>query len=565
MARTPLMRSLQQLAADYHEANRLHLPLHAIRERRAEQAERGLSRRQVLGAAAVLAGATLLPYRVVAPRQPKVTIVGGGIAGLTAALTLADRGVASTVYEYSSRIEDLGGRMHSNASYWADGQVSEWCGELIDTNHKTILSLCKRFNLQTTDLLAAQPNGSEDTYYLFGQYYPKSEADTDFKPVHKALQADAQAASYPTLYNLSTAGGRALDAMSLYDWIESRVPGGHRSPMGMLLDLAYVIEYGADSTLQSALNLVYLLSDQAKPGNFAMFGASDERFHIIGGNQQLPLAIAQSLGVGSTVQLGMRMQAIKLNADGRYTLTFSSRDSSTEVVADYVILALPFAVLRTLDYSKAGFDPLKNTAIQQLGRGHNGKLQLQFGSRYWYGPGPWPGGRSNGNTYADTAYQNTWEVSRGQAGVSGLLVDYTGGSASTAMRTRRPFATIKQSHQVYQDAADFLHRIEPVYPGLAGTWRGLATSSLPHLAPNLNCSYSYWAVGQYQLFSGYEKARQGNVFFAGEHTSQDFQGYMEGGASEGIRAGTEVLIALGYHTTASPLRSRGNWLGLRRG
>jgi monoamine oxidase len=558
------MRSLQQLAADYQEAERLHLPLYAIRERRAEQVGRRFSRRQVLGAAAALAGAALLPRRATAARQPKVAIVGGGIAGLTAALTLADRGVASTVYEYSSRLEDLGGRMHSNIAYWAHGQVSEWCGELIDTNHKTILSLCKRFNLQTTDLLAAQPNGSEDTYYFFGQYYPKSEADTDFKPVHNALQADVQAASYPTLYNLSTAGGRALDAMSVYDWIESRVPGGHGSPMGMLLDVAYAIEYGADSTLQSALNLVYLLGYKAKPGNFAIFGASDERFHIVGGNQQLPLAIAQSLGVGSTVQLGMRMQAIKLNSDGRYTLTFSSRGSSTDVVADYVILALPFAVLRTLDYGKAGFDALKDTAIQQLGRGQNGKLQLQFRSRYWYGPGPWPGGISNGNTYADTGYQNTWEVSRGQAGASGLLVDYTGGSVSVAMHTRVPFTTIEQSHQVYQDAADFLHRIEPVYPGLTGAWSGLATSSLPHLAPNLNCSYSYWAVGQYQLFSGYEKAPQGNVFFTGEHTSQDFQGYMEGGASEGIRAGTEVLRALGYHTAASPLRSRRDWLGLRR-
>jgi monoamine oxidase len=78
-------------------------------------------------------------------------------------------------------------------------------------------------------------------------------------------------------------------------------------------------------------------------------------------------------------------------------------------------------------------------------------------------------------------------------------------------------------------------------------WNGRATSSLPFLAPNLNCSYSYWLVGQYQQFAGYEKARQGNVYFAGEHTSVDFQGYMEGGASEGMRAGREVLAALGVH------------------
>jgi monoamine oxidase len=38
--------------------------------------------------------------------------------------------------------------------------------------------------------------------------------------------------------------------------------------------------------------------------------------------------------------------------------------------------------------------------------------------------------------------------------------------------------------------------------------------------------------------------RQGNVHFAGEHCSINFQGYMEGGASEGVRAANEVLADL---------------------
>jgi monoamine oxidase len=216
--------------------------------------------------------------------------------------------------------------------------------------------------------------------------------------------------------------------------------------------------------------------------------------------------------------------------------------------------------LRTLDYHAAGFDTLKNTAIQNLGRGQNGKLQLQFTSRYWYGPGPWPGGISNGATYADTGYQNTWEVSRAQPGNSGLMVDYTGGSVTAAMKTKVPWADVS-TQSVAQDASTFLARIEPVFPGLSQKWNGLATSSLPFLAPNLKCSYSYWQVGQYTQFSGYEKARQGNVFFTGEHTSQDFQGFMEGGASEGIRAADEVLGALGIHADARQ-PSRRDWLGL---
>ena len=70
------------------------------------------------------------------------------------------------------------------------------------------------------------------------------------------------------------------------------------------------------------------------------------------------------------------------------------------------------------------------------------------------------------------------------------------------------------------------------------------TLSTPWRDPLLNCSYSYWKVGQYVGFSGYEGAAQGNIHFAGEHCSQDFQGYMEGGAMEGARAANEILAAL---------------------
>jgi monoamine oxidase len=45
-------------------------------------------------------------------------------------------------------------------------------------------------------------------------------------------------------------------------------------------------------------------------------------------------------------------------------------------------------------------------------------------------------------------------------------------------------------------------------------------------------------------FSGYEGVRQGNIHFAGEHCSTSFQGFMEGGASEGVRAANEILADL---------------------
>ena len=48
-------------------------------------------------------------------------------------------------------------------------------------------------------------------------------------------------------------------------------------------------------------------------------------------------------------------------------------------------------------------------------------------------------------------------------------------------------------------------------------------------------------MGQYTEFSGVEKERRGNVHFAGEHTSQDFQGYLNGGVETGERAAAEIL------------------------
>jgi monoamine oxidase len=176
-------------------------------ERIQDEHREAVSRRRFIqGAGAVAATAALSRAtiaRAAAPRR--IAVVGGGIAGMSAALQLAYAGVASTVYEASGRI---GGRMYSNTSYWNEGQVSEWGGELVDTDHKTVPMLAKRFNLPTADLLAAEPNSSEDTYYFGGQYYPAAQANTDFKPVHNALQGDVQSASYPTLYNLSTAGGQ---------------------------------------------------------------------------------------------------------------------------------------------------------------------------------------------------------------------------------------------------------------------------------------------------------------------------------------------------------------------
>jgi monoamine oxidase len=529
MARTDLLSRLQQLYRDFHQAEFSGEPVSKIQDDRLHHRN---SRRDFLKAAAGATAAVAMsrPDSMFAGTQSRIVIVGGGIAGLNAALTLQDAGYATTIYEASNRI---GGRMHSDTTSWANGQVSEHCGELIDTTHKTILGLAKRFKIAVDDLTAAEPRQSTDTYYFFGQYYPRTQANADFNAVYQAVKKDLNAAGFPTLYNYNTSAGRELDHLSVYDWIETRVPGGHSSPMGQLLDVAYNIEYGADTPVQSALNLIYLLGYQSTPGNFRIFGRSDERYHLAGGNEGLPRAIAETLPGGS-IQTGTSLTGIAKNADGSYALSFVRGPSKFSVTADRVILALPFSILRNLNYSAAGFDTIKTTAIQQLGYGTNAKLHLQFTDRMWNQSGPW--GISNGSSFSDTGYQNTWEVTRAQAGQTGILVDYTGGSIGASFTGDSAKSSVVQSY-----ALQFLSQLQPVFPGIAQHWNGRATLDTPARSPYLLGSYSYWKKGQYTSFAGAERERSGKCHFAGEHCSINFQGYMEGGADEGARAANEIL------------------------
>ena len=206
MARTPLMRALVSLARRQMEAARAPLATDVPRDRTQ------LTRRQFVSAMAGFGAAACAPRaRHASPRTTPVAIVGAGIAGLTAAHTLAAAGIPVTLYAASHRI---GGRMHSHREGWDDGQVTEWCGELIDGNHETILGLARRFELPLTDLQAAQPQGSEPAYFLRGHPYAWWQAVADFAAVREVLARDFRGVGARTTFAESTPQAVQLDGMS---------------------------------------------------------------------------------------------------------------------------------------------------------------------------------------------------------------------------------------------------------------------------------------------------------------------------------------------------------------
>jgi monoamine oxidase len=508
MTRTPLAGALAGLVGDV--AQELG-PLPRI-------TRRGF----LVGAAATAVAAAMGPLPAGAATR-RIVVVGAGLAGLTCAHQLVRSGVDVTVHEAGDRV---GGRCWTRRGDFASGQIAEHGGELIDQSHIAIRQLAQSLGLDLDNLLNAEVNGTEQFNWMGGSPYTYDEATADMKQIWQQLHRDVSAAGYPTLFDSSTDRGRELDRMSIVDWIERYVPGGRRSRLGSLLEVVYTIEYGGDAGEQSSLNMLYLLGFIGQ-GRLRILGQSNEKYHVRGGNDQITDRLASALG--GRVRLGSRLESIAREADGTWTLRFVQGTRHVAVRADRVVMTIPFSILRTLDYTKAGFSARKVQAIRELGAGTNAKFHLQFADRIWVAQG------KSGETFSDRGYQNTWEVTRRQPGREGILVNYTGGR----------YGDTFQEGSVTDHAALFFEQIDPVIPGLAASWNGLATIDHWPSQPLARGSYSYWKVGQYTSFAGIEGRPEGSCHFAGEHTSIDFQGYLNGAVETGQRAAAEVLDAVG--------------------
>jgi monoamine oxidase len=520
MARTPLFRQLQQIRAVAVEAQKSSAPVDEIwHEREARQ----LDRREFLRRTALLAASLGFfprhPLLAAVGHSQKIAIIGGGLAGLTCAYRLKQQGIFSIVYEGAER---LGGRCFTLRDAFADGQTVERGGELIDTDHVHVRRLAHELELTLDDLHAHEAPHSEELYFFHGGRYSRMQATRDFQKILPRLQADFAATGGDASWNKSNAAGRALDQISIANWIRRNVPDGLDSNLGRLLKTAYTTEYGGEIAAQSALNLVYQIGETER-GHFDVLGSSDERFHVRGGNDLLVSRLAAKLC--DRIERPRKLIALRRLSDGRFDLVFDQGN----VTADKVVLAVPFTMLRkVVDLSRAGLSPRKMTAIREIGMGTNSKLHLQFHERVWEKRG------LNGEVFADSGFQNCWDTTRAQRGRAGILLNFTGGKVGAAFGRGD-----EASH-----AKKFLGEIEPAIPGLTSAWNQKSAVTCWLKNAWSRGSYSFWRVGQWTKFGGYEGEPEGNLHFCGEHTSE-FQGFMNGAVESGERVAAELLADRG--------------------
>jgi monoamine oxidase len=450
---------------------------------------------------------------------PRIIIVGAGLSGLTSAYHLQKAGIAAQIYEASDR---TGGRCLTERNRFDENQYIERGGEFIDSNHTAIIELISELNLSLVDLLENESMNTKPLFLIDRTEYTQEEAYHDFLKVSENLKRNVT--PFTAIYSQHTKHSKLIDSMSIIDWISLNVPGGLDSKFGQLLNVAYTIENGAECSEQSAINLAPLLSNLDEK-RFNIHGASDQRYRVLGGNDQIVTNLTESLR--NQINTNHRLTAIKKNANHTYTLTFDTDSFVKDIIADIVIITIPFSILRNVDYSKAGFKPLKNVAIQELGMGNNTKLHYQFKKRFWESY------NCNGTIYSNQRnIQCTYESSRAQHGECGILFQLLGGKAVDLFANEDTMTNQTQS---------ILYDLENTFSKSSYSFNGKLTIDNWGSNQWSKGSYSYRKVGQHTKFMGVEKEKEGQCYFAGEHTSLHYASYMNGAVESGIRAANEII------------------------
>jgi monoamine oxidase len=527
--RTPLFRKLTQTIRRAGWLN--EHPQHRALFFEARDAAR-VSRRdflRLLGAAGLAtaagdfipspAGGAAPPAASPKSREP-VAILGAGIAGLTAAYRLMQAGVACEIFEASNR---TGGRMFTKYDFNKEGMFCELGGELVDSNHADLIALAGELGVGIQELKGVDKGA--DLYFFGRELYADEQLIPLFQPFAKKLATDVSGI-YDSKDNF-TDKAREFDRTSLAAYLDEAGKGVEKWVID-LLRVAYITEYGREPDEQSALNLITYLSPDTSHG-FKLFGESDESKRIKGGSSELPNALLAALKGKVKIHKDRRLQKIE-ERGANLRLHFTTGGGTKSERFSRVICALPFTMLRLVEGVKAlPLSEAKQDAIAQLGYGNNSKLMSGFTQRWWRSvdlklPAP-----SNGSVFTDRSFQCTWETSRGQIGRSGILTNFLGGNAALELSPER-YTTFR---------AD----LNLVFPRIQEKFDGhRAVMSWP-TNPFVRGSYTCPLPGQYTTLLAAAAAPEmgGRLLFAGEHTSADFSGFMNGAVESGNRAAREIL------------------------
>ena len=379
-----------------------------------------------LGLGEAQANEPFTPQRSERSRGRKVLVLGGGIAGMTAAYELGKLGYAVTVLEAALR---PGGRCFSIRR---GTRVTDTDGETQVCNFdpglyynpgpariagfQVTLDYCRELGVAVEMMVNRNPNAWDYTTTgpLAGQRLRQKEVEGDqdgyiaellIKAVSsKALDAELSEQDRANL----------LDYLASFGWLEK---DGRYA--GKALSRGYVSYPGSaenEGEVGHPFPRSALLARELGFRHFFFRSPFQQpaMLQIVGGTDQLALAFARKLG--PNLVLGAPVREVRQD-ERSVRVVYGVAGKQREARADFAVCALP---LTTLGDVANDFPPELRTAIASVKYEMAGKIGLQFGRRFWEEDDRIFGG----NSATDMTISQIMYPSTGMLGKKGVLVGY---------------------------------------------------------------------------------------------------------------------------------------------
>ncbi len=282
----------------------------------------------------------------------QVVIIGAGAAGLTAALTLLEKGVNVQVFEAKERV---GGRILTGK---IDDELVEFGGQNIcdGGDAQTMRRLIKQFGLK----VKRTSIGRRGAFFDGKQLHDEAELMANFRRDLNSLKQQ-----------LEKLGSSCTNMREIFDSLMKKESLQYKN-MEMRLR-AY--EGGTLDTLSSsyATTLYHMIAGGVVQGHEAVRNGSDSIAidTIEGGNSRLLESMARELG--DRVQLETPLKKVTKKAGGKLVLAFGG---GTTVTADKVILTNPCPTYEKIAFDESIIPSKRLDQIKQVPYSKRGKIIL---------------------------------------------------------------------------------------------------------------------------------------------------------------------------------------------